>query len=257
MGVLAPGPHALASGRSTSAAGAAQEAAVLAALQLLHTALDLDESAPGGTHLKNHRHAASMVRCLQHSEPASGNLRVLAPCAWPASRCRMCCWPVSSASEACKCMMAQLHTPLHHVALRPESGIRHFSVLVHCQLGAACTAHPYKSKPHRNNKRLEHKGVRGLTQCARMHSSFQAYRTCPDPGCAILGLELTTCHQPQPRAAFAQAPNQNVDWRDACHACSGLELQMIFKPLMLPETKRVRSGLELQMTMVLQACWWC
>ena len=59
MEVLAPGPHALASLRSTSAAGAAQEAAVLAALQLLHTALDLDEAAPGGHSAR--RHAAEQM----------------------------------------------------------------------------------------------------------------------------------------------------------------------------------------------------
>ena len=48
MAVLLPGPLALAATRSGSTAGAAHEAAALASLQLLHTALDLDEAAPGG-----------------------------------------------------------------------------------------------------------------------------------------------------------------------------------------------------------------
>ena len=61
--VLSPGPHALASLRSTSAAGAAQEAAVLAALQLLHTALDLDEAAPGRHTAR--RHVAEQSRWLR------------------------------------------------------------------------------------------------------------------------------------------------------------------------------------------------
>ena len=47
MAILDVGPLELAAARFASRAGAAQEAAVLAALQLLHTALDLDEAVPG------------------------------------------------------------------------------------------------------------------------------------------------------------------------------------------------------------------
>ena len=46
MAMLQPGAQGLAAARSASPAGAAQEAAVLQALTLLRTALDVDEAAP-------------------------------------------------------------------------------------------------------------------------------------------------------------------------------------------------------------------
>ena len=51
MAILDPGPQDLAAARFASRAGAAQEAVVLAALALLHTALELDEAVPGMLHL--------------------------------------------------------------------------------------------------------------------------------------------------------------------------------------------------------------
>ena len=47
MSILDPGAQELASLRFASKAGAAQEAAALQALELLHTALDMDEASPG------------------------------------------------------------------------------------------------------------------------------------------------------------------------------------------------------------------